>query len=206
MSLVTVSDVAAHLNWSAAQQTQYSAEIQHFIDAIQPVVEGIAGAVASAPYDEWHDGGTPLILALHPPIMSITSVTETFGANVIRTLTPQALDGVTPVDAYGYTFDAESGEITRRVSGIAAPFAMGRRNVHLVYTAGRSSTPENVRLGALELIRINWQPQQGGNRPGYSAGSGVDDMPVDGSWRMGFFVPNRVMEILAPSRHSWGVA
>jgi hypothetical protein len=206
VSLVTVADVADELNWSAAQTTAYTAEVQHFIDAITPVIEGIVGPVSSTPYDEWHDGGYPILLLLHPPVLAITTITEAFGANTVRVLSNQPLDGVSAVDSYGYTADLESGEITRRISGRAAPFTPGRRNIHVVYTAGRSVTPENIRLGALELIRVNWQPQQGGNRPGYSTGAGVDGLEVEGAWRMGFFVPNRVMELLAPSRHSWGLA
>ena len=164
MSLVTIADVTGHLNWSAAQATTYTAEMQHFIDGVTPVVEGIVGSVTPTAWDEWYDGGAPLLLVLHPPIQTITAVTETFGSNVIRVLSNQPLDGISAVDAYGYTFDAESGEITRRVSGIASWFAMGRRNIHVQYTSGRAVVPENIRLGTLELIRFNWQPQQGGNQ------------------------------------------
>jgi len=205
MSIVTITDVAAHLRWTASQTIEYTAQMQGFIDGVDPVIESIVGAVNSAAYDEWYDGGAPILLVMHPPILTITSVTETFGSNVIRTLTEQPLDGIHSVDAYGYTWDPEPGEITRRISGMAAPFASGRRNVHVVYNAGRAVVPPNVRLGALELIRLTWKSQQGGPRPGFVASPG-DLQPSEGEWRMGYFVPNWVMEMLAPSRRSWGIA
>jgi hypothetical protein len=206
MPIVLLDDVATHLNWTAAQTDRYAAEVQGFIDGASVVVESISGSTNATAYDEWHDGGASSILTLHQPILSITSVTETFGANVIRTLAFQPLDGVSPVDAYGYTFDPESGEITRRVSGIAAPFAYGRRNIHVVYQAGRASTPANIRLGMLELIRLTWwRSQQGGQRTGFVE-SPEDAAPTQGEWRMGFFVPNAVMEMLIPSRHNFGIA
>lgn len=206
MSIITLADVAAHLNWTSDQQSRYAMEAQGFIDGATPVVESIVGPVDSASYDEWYDGGAPILLTLHAPILSITSVTETFGSNVIRTLTYQPLDGISSVDAYGYTWDAETGEITRRVSGMAAPFALGRRNIHVIYSAGRAVIPGNIRLGMLELVRLTWwRSQQGGNRPGFVASPG-DTAPTEGEWRMGFFLPNAVMEMLSPSRHGFGIA
>lgn len=204
--LVTIDDVAAHLNWSDNEKTKQQTEMARFISAVTAVVESITGPVSARDYDEWYDGGAPLIMLNYSPVISVTKVTETFGANVIRDLTEQPLDGVTPVDAYGYTVDLQTGTLIRRVSGMTGPFAGGRRNVHVTYTAGYGAVPANVSLGALELIRINWQPQQGGNRPGYTSTSGVDEMQVDGSWRMGYFVPNRVMELLAPTRNTFGIA
>lgn len=204
--LVTISDVADHLNWDTAQQTKYAAEMAGFISAVTAVVEDITGPVVTRDYDEWYDGGSPIIVLDNVPVTAVTTVTETFGANVIRTLTLQQLDGVTPVDAYGYTIDMETGTLVRRVSGMTGPFAGGRRNVHVVYSAGygaaTANVPPNIWLAALELIRVNWQPQQGGNRPAM----GVIDPQVGDSMRLGYFVPNRVMELLAPTHGSYGIA
>lgn len=203
--LVTVDDVAGHLNWDDTQKTKYATEMATFISAVTPVVEDITGPVVSRQFDEWYDGGSPIIVLDNTPVTQVTTVTETFGANVIRTLTLQQLDGQTPVDAYGYTIDLVTGTLVRRVSGMSGPFARGRRNVHVVYTAGygaaTTNVPANIRLGALELIRVNWQPQQGGNRPPM----GVIDPQVGDSMRLGFFVPNRVMELLSPTRGSYGI-
>ena len=206
MPLVTVADVAAHLNWSASDTSKYTGEMQHFIDGITPVVESITGPVNSATFDEWYDGGYPIILVLHPPILTIQTVTEAFGANTVRTLTEQPLDGVSAVNAYGYTFDPSTGEITRRVSGWASPFTRGRRNIRVQYTAGRATVPENIRLGTLDLIRSTWvASQQVGPQHGFNPSAG-DAAPSDGAWVRGFFVPNWVMEQLAPSQHNFGIA
>lgn len=180
-------------------------QIQDLVDGLTPVVEYLTGPVLSVDVDEWYDGGDWQIQTLKAPIVAVASVTETFGANVVRTLTEQPLDGATPVDAYGFTVDLETGLITRRVSGIAAPFAIGRRNVHIVYTAGRAAVPANIRLGMLELVRVNWQQAEQGGRPAFrNTSSAYDDEP--GEFMLGFLVPNRVADMLAPSRTTWGIA
>jgi hypothetical protein len=175
---------------------------------VTPVIESFTGPIIQRVEDQWYDGGTPIIMLTKAPVVSVASVTETFGANVIRTLIFQPLDGITPVDAFGYTIDLESGALIRRVSGVAAPFAAGRRNVHVVHTVGRTDVPYNVQEGAKELIRINWQPKRAASWAGGPLQQqAADAMSVDqGVIRMGFFVPNRVIELLMPSQHAWGIA
>jgi hypothetical protein len=73
------------------------------------------------------------------------------------------------------------------------------------YTAGYAAVPQNVRLGTLELLRVNWQQTQQGGRPQYgSGGFGADDLV--GYQVLGYFVPNRVRELLAPSRRAPSIA
>lgn len=201
IQVVSVTDALAELNLDKTPDpTVYVPELRGYILGISAVIESIVGKLAVVTYDEWYDGGYPTISLLNVPVVSVTSVVETWGAGATRTLTLQPPD--TSSDAYGYSVDVDTATITRRINGVAGPFAAGRRNVHVVYKAGRSAVPPNVRMGALELIRINWQPQTGGNRPGYEGPSDV----VDGSFRMGFYVPNRVMEQLVPSVVDFGIA
>lgn len=200
--LITIGDVAAHLNWDSTQQGKCGPEMARFISAVTPVVEHIIGPVVAQPFDEWFDGGGPQII-LRRPVISVSLLTESAG-NSLYTLTSEPLTD--PGDGYGYTLDSVTGAVTRRRSGIASAFADGTQNVHVIYTAGMcadtSTVPANVALAALELIRINWQPQQGGNRPQM----GANDTPVADAMHMGFFVPNRVMELLRPNVSSVGIA
>lgn len=204
--IVSVSEALEFLNLTTASQQQtYSERLRSFIYGLTAVVEGIVGPIFPHTVDEYLDGGSHTIELSETPIISVSLVKESAGSGFVRTLTNQPVDGAT-VDAYGYTVDLSTGTLIRRWSGVAVPFLPGRRNVHVTYVAGNLNPGRNVIEGALELLRINWQPALGGNRPGASGGPGPDGLAVDGAWRMGYFVPNRVMEQLAPSRHNWGIA
>jgi hypothetical protein len=133
----------------------------------------------------------------------VTSVTETFGANVVRALTAQTLDGITAVDAYGYTLDYETGVMLRRVTGIAAPFALGRRNIHVVYASGQPGVwRENYRLANLECLRTWWYATQQGSNPQSLTG---DDSAVDYAAVVGE-LPARVIRMLGRRTKGPGIA
>jgi len=63
--------------------------------------------------------------------------------------------------------------------------------VAVIYKAGRTVIPANITIAALDLIRINFRPQQGGNMSRY-------DEPGETRADYGMFVPNSVMANLAP--------
>ena len=200
MSIVTVAEAKTHLNIPASDTSQ-DTEIQGFIDAAQPLIEDITGPVATASHTEYFDGGCSTIVLSWLPVVSVTSVTEYYGLSTFP-LTNQPLGSQT--DAFGYTLDAATGQITRRTfGGEAAQFAAGAKNVKVVYTAGLNSTPGNVRLAALELIRHLWQQSQQGGRPRFGGNAildGENHVPI------GFALPDRVVELLAPNRRPPGVA
>lgn len=209
--LVTLDDVAAHLNWNAQQQAAQAAEMGHYISAATPLIEDIVGPVVQRAFDEWHDGGSSRIILDNTPVVSVASVSESYGANMVFTLDQETLDSGSFLSAYAYTFDAATGLLVRRASGMAGRFASGVRNVRIQYTAGlcpdTASVPANIRLATLELVRINWQPQQGGNRPGYGGTTGgMDAVNVSDPLKLGFFVPGRVMELLKPNANKFGLA
>jgi hypothetical protein len=211
-ALVGMAEMKQHLNKSVLTTTE-DAELRGFIAAVTPLVELICGPVAAdlVARDEWYDGGSPMVALLSRPVLSVISVTETFGANAIRTLTEQPLDGVTSVDAYGYTIDTDTGIITRRISGIDAPFASGRRNVHVVYKAGRVVVPDNIQLAVKIVAAHMWETQRGrsgGRGPSANsemAGTSAASTMVAG---YGFAVPNRALELLKsdPYAGNFGIA
>lgn len=195
--LLSLGDVKDHLNIPASDRT-HDAELIRFIDAITPVVEGITGPVVQRVYqDEMYDGGMPFISLRHRPIVAVHEVAE-FRGPIRYTLTQVP----TPDQGTIYSYSWEpNGRITRRtVGGGVTPFPFGMNQVLVTYTAGLASIPGNVRYGALELVRVNYQQTQQGGRPQY--GQGASGLPDDfaGYQALGFFVPNRVRELLAPSR------
>jgi hypothetical protein len=77
------------------------------IAAATPIMEDLVGPILSRTCDEWHDGGSRTVRLLQSPVLSVQSVSESYG-NFVRTLTAQPLDGST-FDAYGYTIDLVDG-------------------------------------------------------------------------------------------------
>lgn len=200
MSLVTLADAKAHLNIPSSAGTTYDTELQGFIDAAQPVVEQLAGPVVPRVITgETHNGGRDRIVTYNSPIISVQSLTEYVGASAF-TLTAQPLGSTT--SNYGYEIvDSNGGVIVRRsAAGMPVPFQGDFNSVVISYTAGYSTLPANVRLGALELIRHWWQRSQQAARRGFrSAPGGNDDVGV----MVGnFLVPNFVAELLTSTPSS----
>jgi hypothetical protein len=200
--IVDLASVKAHLNIPGAATAQ-DGELQGFILAAGDLARDVVGPVLPETHTEWHDGGQATITLDHQPVASITSVTEYVSASTWN-LTYQPLG--TSTDAYGYTYDLDTGQITRRATGAAVRFPWGTKNVRVVYTAGRSGQVSwNIRLGALELIRHLWQlTQQGGGRP--RIGGGMLDADGGTPVLTGFALPSRVLELWKPDSRPPGIA
>lgn len=193
--LVSLEETRAHLRIAPAKLATgtYRSKLLSWIQASRVLIEDLVGSLTITTHDEWYDGGYPTIMLLESPVASITAVTETFGANVVRTLTLQVIDGQQAVNAYGYTIDYDTGQLMRRVTGIAAPFAMGRRNVHVQYSSGTPGAwRENIRLANLECLRIWWLASQDGNDPQPLSGAAYDESPQSLQGEL----PPRVMHML----------
>jgi len=180
--LATLAQVKQHLNIPSGTTT-HDSELSAFIEAMTAVVEQITGPVVLQQVVERHHGGQRHITLLRPPVASITSVAE----------------GGETVAADGYVL-SDAG-LLYRASGRWYP---GTSNIEVTYQAGRvaatADVPASIRHAALELLAVNWRPQQGGNfGPFDSGGAG------EGTVRLGFFVPNRVVQLCAPYQMWAGV-
>jgi hypothetical protein len=200
--LVDLAGVKAHLN-IPSNDTRQDDELQGFILAAGEIARNHCGPFIPETHTQWFDGGRNTIVPDVTPIASVLSATEYYGLSAYP-LTEQPLSG--QVDAFGFTVDYGTGEITRRTfGGESATFAFGSKNIKVVYTAGRGGTvPWTVRLGVLELIRHLWQmTQQGGGRPkfGGSAYDGGEAMVSTG-----FAIPARVLELWQPFYRGPGIA
>ena len=194
--LVTLEEVKKHLNKADFLDDE---ELQGFIDAATPMVENIYGPVINRTITEYQSGGTSTLVLNYLPILSITSIIETYG-QTNYTLTRVNLGDIN--NGFAYTCDLPQGRIVRRAYNAEANFPTGRDNVQIIYVVGCASIPSNVRLGTLMLIAHLWTTSQlnrNGNRPSL----GGDDSFTPG---MGFAVPNRVKEILQASPRVPGVA
>lgn len=198
--IVDLPSVKAHLN-IPANDDRADPELMGFIYAASELARDVCGPFLPETHTEYFSGGTPTYVPLWLPLISVLSVTEYYGLSAFP-LTEQDLGS--QMNAFAFTVDPNTGQITRRTfGGEAARFAAGSKNVKIVYTAGRASVPWTVRLGALELIRHLWQLTQQGGRPKFG-GAGYDE----GSQMVltGFALPNRVVELWAPFRRPPGIA
>lgn len=163
-------------------------KLTRFIAAASQMIVNKVGVVSGSPVvSEWHDGGTArIVLRNQGPIVSVTSVLESYGSTVY-TLTQVDLDTPAIGNAYSYSVDLDEGLLVRRASGVAIPFTNGVRNIHVTYVAGYSTVPEDIKQATLVLVKHLWDTQRGPRQ-------GVNAAP-DG---FGYSFPNRVLEILAP--------
>jgi hypothetical protein len=146
------------------------------------------GPVSGTPSrDEWYDGGSSTISLRAIPVLTVTSVIETYGASYSRTLTQEAPDSGTS-SAFDYSIDLVSGLLTRRAVGIAVPFAPGEKNIHVVYTTGYSTVPYDIKHAVLLLVAHLWETQRG--RMVLPGQPGSDWNPA-----MAYTWPRRVREI-----------
>ena len=203
--IVSLSEMTNYLRLTAPTVTQYLPIFQSWLQASRVLIEDIVGPIVQSTLrDEWYDGGASTIMLLHPPISTIVKVTETFGANIVRTLALEPIDGVNPVDAYGYTADMVTGKLTRRVTGIAAPFALGRMNVHVQYNSGVPGVwLENYRLANLETLKWWWQAFMSGSVP--QSFSGAIDRAESGAEQQ-MELPIHVLRLLGRQTEPIGIA
>lgn len=185
VDIISLNEAKDFLN---EDTTVNDAEISNFITAASTAWVSRVGPVAGSPtYDEWYDGGGPTIALRHIPVQSVTSITEAYTDSIAYTLTADPLDGTGGGGAYGYTLDQTTGLLVRRAVGTPVPFAAGIRNVHVVYTAGYATTPEDVKQAVKLLLRHMWETQRGTIRS--PRNTSIDTTGAGFTW------PNRVLEI-----------
>lgn len=186
-SVVTLQQAKDFLNITT---TDSDAELPFYTSAATAMWANRGGPVGQpgAPLDEWYDGGRPTIVTRTRPIGSVTLVEESWGSSKYTLSEVATGSGGT---AFAYTVDLVTGTFVRRASGVAVPFAVGERNVHIQYTPGYATVPEDIQLAVLLLLKHMWSTQRGiGKRPGLGGGD-------DAAMKESFAWPNRVEEILA---------
>lgn len=171
---------------------------------VTAMVEDYTGPVVPKQVTEWFDGGQKDCVLSWQPVQSITSVTEYYGLSTFI-LTEQPLGSQT--NAFAYTWDQATNQLMRRTyGGQAAYYAVGDKNVKVVYTAGRLNQPNDLaiaRWGAIELARHLWEQTQ---YPGFSNVPRSDEGDLPDPQFSGFAMPNRVVDILQPIRRPVGIA
>lgn len=166
MSVVTLAQVKTHLNISVAT---YDTELQTVLDSCEAAIVKKVGPLTSVATTSRAEGYSGCLTLPVPPVISLTSVT------------PNAGSALTVSDLTVTT----GGQVEFTVGGwFPAPWYT------VVYNAGRTTLPDDLRLAVLELVRHKWaQSQRGGSaRPG---------SPVDPP-ATAYSFPFSVLELLGP--------
>lgn len=205
-SIVSLSDVKAHLRYPTAN-TADDVALQGFINAAGDVINAECGMVMPQQFDEYYDGGDKQIWVRHIPILEVFQVEEGWGFTNYNLAWVQ-VNSITTSNMFAFSIDEpETGLISRRVGGnVSVPFIPGDGNIHITYSAGRSTVPAAIRLAALELIAHWWQGSQQRGGGGVSAYDTMNtDFPRSGQdifTPMNQGVPYRILELLKPYRRT----
>jgi uncharacterized phiE125 gp8 family phage protein len=181
VSLPTLTDLKAHVNVSS---TADDGELTDMLDAAVDVVEGVIGPITSQTVTETHYGLCSDVLVLRRmPVADLLAVGYRAGATTTALLLTD------------YELDADTG-LVRLASG--GRFA---GNYRVTYSVGRPSVPAAVRLAILIVAGHLFETQR---RPGFTSDApagfgGADGIPdATNSVPMGFAIPSRAQELLAP--------
>jgi hypothetical protein len=163
-------------------------DLRDLIADVTPIMEDICGPLLRKTRVETYDGGTSQINLLYAPILSITSITESYGASYVRAITAQDIFAGGNLDTFGYSVDLVTGIVTRRAAGVAINFAAGKRNVQVTYVSGRAVIGGNILRATRYLVRHLWQIEQ-------QRVPLVNGQPEPTTYILGYAVPNIVIEM-----------
>ncbi len=199
--LVEITDAKDVLNLQSADRI-HDTKILRWIDGLRPVVESITGPIIQTTYEEWHDGGQYYVTPRRSastgygtsPVFILNACSFYIGPIEYQAVIVPSPDEGT---IYSVMADTFNRVVRRGPGGGLIPFPNVLQSVHLWYTAGQNSVPTNVYEATLELLRVNYQrTQQSTRRGGPSPAEEIMGPPV------GYFVPNRVREMLSPTRRA----
>jgi hypothetical protein len=193
LQLISMSDLKDQLNLSPTDATSTN-RLRRFIQSATDVVENITGPMRGQSRTEYFDGNRSTVVLSARWVQSITTVTEILGTSSF-TLTEQPLGGGSATQ-YGYTWDRNTHKITRRSNGVTGIFPAGDGSVAVTYKLGINPLPQDISDAAGELIRHWWQNGQQPRAISFTNTGADDDTGTITS--AGYWVPNRVNELLAP--------
>lgn len=173
MSVVKLAEAKSHLNMTGSA---HDGELQGFIDVAEAVIANRVGPIGPTTTTVTVRGGETLILPVGPAI-SLTSVTPTDDGATALTVGDLHLDTAAALITY------ESGA------------TFGARRYTVVYEAGRTTCPADLKLAVKELVRHLWQTQRGPTRRPGGSGSDQASNTLPGA---AYLLPFRVEQLLVP--------
>lgn len=178
---VNLSELLLHLNMTTASSSD-QIELATHLEAAVGIVEGEVGPMVPRAVTERVYSPTGTLVLRTGNVLELSAV-ESVGNGIVA-----PIGAAVPVDLA--TIDADGGLLYGTVPG----------SYRVTYTAGYDPVPAALRLAVLIVAAHLWDTQRGrGARPRTVAiGQGGGDQQV--SVPMGFLVPNRALELMAPYR------
>ena len=145
-------------DFAGLQGVQTDARINVIIDSISQLIKNYCGTsfidFYSSDKTEFFDildNHTTRIMLGESPLVSVSQVQEREDqSSSYVTLITENSDSS---DKYEYMIDTVTDSIVRTNSTTDIPFPRGRKAVKVVYRAGYSSTPEDLKLACFDLVK-----------------------------------------------------
>ena len=145
-------------DFAGLQGVQTDARINVIIDSVSQLVKNYCGTsfidFYSSDKTEFFDildNNTTRIMLGESPLVSVSQVQEREDqSSSYVTLITENSDSS---GKYEYMIDTVTDSIVRTNSTIDIPFPRGRKSVKVVYRAGYSATPEDLKLACFDLVK-----------------------------------------------------
>ena len=134
------------------------ARINVIVDSVSELVKNYCGtsfvddySSAKTEYFDIHDNVTTRVMLDEGPINTVTSVSERDSqADAYVTLITENSDSS---GKYEYIVDTMTDSIIRTDENVDKAFPRGRKAVKVIYTAGYSACPEDLKLAIFDLVK-----------------------------------------------------
>ena len=145
-------------DFAGLQGVQTDARINVIIDSVSQLVKNYCGisfidfySTDKTEFFDILDNHTTRIMLGESPLVSVSQVQEREDqSSSYVTLITENSDSS---DKYEYMIDTVTDSIVRTNSTTDIPFPRGRKAVKVVYRAGYSSTPEDLKLACFDLVK-----------------------------------------------------
>lgn len=184
-------------DFAGLQSLKNDARINIVIDQVSQLVKSYCGTTiidyASTNKTEYFNigQGVDRVILEESPLLQVVSVEErTSQADAYVTLITENSDSS---GKYEYIADMESDSIVRTTSTGTKPFPKGMKAVKVVYKAGYTSTPDDLKLAVFDLIKYYMKDERKERQT--IAGSSIEN-PLSSSLVGNIGFPDHIKRIL----------
>ena len=174
------------------------ARINVIVDSVSELVKNYCGtsliddySSAKTEYFDIKDNVTTRVMLDEGPIRTVTSVQERDSqADSYVTLITENSDSS---GKYEYIVDSMTDSIIRTDENVDKAFPKGRKAVKVVYTAGYSSCPEDLKLALFDLVKYYLKDER---KERMSIGGTTIENPVSTSLKNNAGFPDHIKRVL----------
>ncbi len=194
-NLVTLQQ---YKDFAGLQGVKTDARINTIIPQVTQIVKTYCGtslvdyySSAKTEYFDIADKLTTRVMLDEGPIVSVTSVQERDSqSDAYVTLITENSDSS---GKYEYIIDSITDSIIRTNQDVDKAFPKGRKAVKVVYTAGYSSCPEDLKLAIFDLVKYYLKDER---KERMSIGGATIENPVSTSIRNNVGFPDHIKRVL----------